>query len=323
MNSSDQLPKISVITPTLSQGGFIEETILSVLNQDYPQLEYIVIDGGSTDSTLEILHKYKKSIGYWISEPDSGQADAINKGFRRATGDLLCWINSDDILLPSALHRVAELFDPELSKQMILGDVEIENLCDSSVWLARQHGVTRENMIRNWMGSRHTWLQPGTFVSRGLFQEVGPLDAGLHLTFDREWMIRLLGAAPVVKYLDKPVARFRLHPASKTVSKPEKWVNEQILVTSRFICDSPRFAAYARAETEVCWGALPLLDASVRKVNRRGAWGWLRRAVRSSSAILLSKRWWLGLFLSFMPASLIEMVMALLSRGAGRGQGRT
>ena len=106
-NNSDW-PKISIITPSYNQGIFIEETILSVLDQNYPNLEYIIMDGGSTDNTVDIIKKYEDRITYWISEKDNGQSDAINKGFHKSTGDILHWLNSDDVLVPRALNMLVE-----------------------------------------------------------------------------------------------------------------------------------------------------------------------------------------------------------------------
>ena len=111
-------PKISVITPSYNQGQYIEETILSVLNQNYPNLEYIIMDGGSTDNTVEVIMKYADKITFWVSEKDKGQADAINRGFKKATGDILCWLNSDDYYFSETLKYVAENLD--INKKEIL-----------------------------------------------------------------------------------------------------------------------------------------------------------------------------------------------------------
>src|ERR1700733_11361468 len=113
--------KISVITPSYNQGQFIEETILSVLNQDYDNTEYIVIDGGSTDNTVEIIKKHENKLAYWVSEKDNGQSHAINKGFKLATGDIICWINSDDILIQGALKRVSQYFSDNPDKLIVNG----------------------------------------------------------------------------------------------------------------------------------------------------------------------------------------------------------
>ena len=105
-----ELPKISIITPSFNQADYLEETILSIINQNYPNLEYIIIDGGSTDNSVEIIKKHEKNIDYWVSEKDNGQSHAINKGFAKATGEILNWINSDDILAENALIKIAEAY---------------------------------------------------------------------------------------------------------------------------------------------------------------------------------------------------------------------
>ena len=116
-------PKISVITPSYNQGIYIEETIQSVLNQNYPNLEYIIIDGGSSDSTVEVIKKYESKIDFWVSEKDKGQADAINRGFAKATGDILCWLNSDDYFFPDTLKYVASQLNIE-KKEILFGEVD-------------------------------------------------------------------------------------------------------------------------------------------------------------------------------------------------------
>ena len=113
--------KISIVTPSFNQGQFLESTILSVLDQDYPDLEYIIIDGGSTDNSLEVIRKYTDRISYWVSEPDEGQSHAINKGWSMATGDIIAWINADDVYCPGAFSLVAKAFENNPDAVMVIG----------------------------------------------------------------------------------------------------------------------------------------------------------------------------------------------------------
>ena len=115
-------PRITIVTPSYNQAHFLEQTILSVIRQGYPNLEYIVIDGGSTDGSVDVLRKYEHAISYWISEPDQGPVDAINKGFRRATGSILAWLNADDLYQPGALEGVAAAFEADESADVVYGN---------------------------------------------------------------------------------------------------------------------------------------------------------------------------------------------------------
>lgn len=207
-----KLPKISVITPSFNQGRYLEQTILSVLSQDYPELEYIVIDGGSSDDSVEIIKKYAGRIAYWVSEKDTGQSNAINKGFRRATGDVLCWINSDDLLLPGALDKVGNTFAKDLSIDLLFGDTirtdaRLRILYNyffpvQSAWLARK-GVLYFN-------------QQSMFWKRELMDKVGFLDEDLHFCMDIELYMRFLSTEPRIKRLREYLAAWRLHNECKT-----------------------------------------------------------------------------------------------------------
>jgi glycosyltransferase involved in cell wall biosynthesis len=213
-----------------------------VLAQDGPEVEYIVIDGGSTDGSTEIIRRYADRLAYWTSAPDRGQADAINQGFAKATGSLLTWINSDDLLLPGALQMVAKRH-LEAPDKILLGPVI--NFVDGKRLgrLMRQHDVTPENLLALW-NLRGFWHQPGTFVPRACLASAPNLDENLHYYFDREWMVRLLAAGYGVEYLNEPVAAFRLHRASKTVTEAPTRTEELKMICERF---SSQLSAAERA----------------------------------------------------------------------------
>jgi glycosyltransferase involved in cell wall biosynthesis len=232
LQDSPAWPRITIITPSYNQGQFLEETIRSVLLQGYPNLEYMVIDGGSTDNSVEIIKKYAPWIDYWVSEPDRGQAHAINKGFARCTGDIVGWINSDDLLLPGSLTKVATAYISHPNK-ILLGDVIHFDEDRRMALTVKQRDVSFKNLALQPI-SKCAWQQPGTFIPTGSIP-LGrlALDESLRYTFDLDWMCRLLQIIDVF-YLSEPVARFRLHPNSKTVKEKLLWLPEIDEVFKRY-----------------------------------------------------------------------------------------
>ncbi len=224
-------PRISVVTPSYNQGHYIEETIRSVLFQGYPNLEYIIIDGGSTDESVNIIRKYEPWITYWVSESDRGQAHAINKGFEESTGDLLGWINSDDILLSESLWHFASAFQQN-PEALLLGDIINYREQYGFSELACQKNVTFENIVEPWRNDSH-WQQPGTYFPRTLYQQIGKFDETLCYVFDWDWMCRALQVIGV-HYLSVPVVQFRFHTMSKTVGEAIHWFKEEQIVTERY-----------------------------------------------------------------------------------------
>ena len=205
-------PKISIITPSYNQGQFIEETILSVINQNYPLIEYIIIDGGSTDNTIEIIKKYTKHITYWVSEKDSGQSEAINKGFKRATGDIVCWLNSDDILMPNAIREVANFFEEN-------NDVNILN--GYTVVIDKKSNILFNLFLLNqkkWYACHGIYYiaQPSLFWRRKIFESIGLLREDFHTLMDKEFLIKMFEKNMEIRNFKKILAGFRLHESSKT-----------------------------------------------------------------------------------------------------------
>ncbi len=211
--------KFSVVTPSLNQGEFIEDNIKSVLNQDYDNVEHIILDGGSTDNTLSVLKKYKHLI--WISEPDKGQSDAANKGFKKATGDIICWVNSDDMLVNGALHTANQFFKEYPDELGVTG--ARENIDRQAKIL----NVTPERPYTYYglLNENHNISQMATFFRRDIFEMIGYLDETLHYAMDYDFFLRFTQKKPI-SAINNILAKFRIHNLSKTSSSTVAFLHE-------------------------------------------------------------------------------------------------
>ena len=217
-----EFPKISIVTPSFNQGQFIEATILSVLEQNYPNLEYIIIDGGSSDNTIDVIKKYEHHLTFWVSEKDKGQAYAINKGLVHCTGQIFNWLNSDDYLEPGALHKISSAFS-EAKVHMVAGKVRTFSRVDQEI-------IPNQNLSAKGL---MTWapgvkfVQPGVWMRRELIEPCGGIDEQFHYAFDWDLYIRYLYHFPQVKELDELLVHFRLHENSKTQSLLDRFTIEE------------------------------------------------------------------------------------------------
>lgn len=211
------IPRISIVTPSFNQGQYLEQTIDSVLSQNHPNLEYIIIDGGSTDGSVEIIKKYEKHLDYWTSEKDNGQSHAINKGFVHATGDIFNWLNSDDYYLPDALKTVTEHFvDPSLSVLCAKSRIVQEG---KTIKISSGTDIYESNLAKTIGWARID--QPETFFRKSCLDKIGGVNQNLHYVMDKELWMRYLFHFGLdgVKEVDDQLVAFRLHETSKTSTR--------------------------------------------------------------------------------------------------------
>ena len=256
------LPRITIVTPSFNQGQYLEQTIRSVLEQNYPNLEYIICDGGSTDNSVEIIKKYEKHLSFWCSEKDRGQSHAINKGFERATGDLYAYINSDDYFLPGAFDRVASAYQ-DGGKFIVGWSQYLEPNGDFRPYPVQRHADPSDWLIKNPIP------QQSSFWASSLWKKLGPFREDLHYSFDYEYWLRLkfkAGVGPHVVH--QCLAIFRLHQASKTMSGATPFDPDDASLRNEYM---PHLSF---AERRLVRGAIRRQKA---RMNRKEGWAALKR----------------------------------------------
>jgi glycosyltransferase involved in cell wall biosynthesis len=230
MSKKDLL--VSIITPTYNSEKYLEETIMSVTKQSYPNIEYIIIDGGSKDATPDIIRKYKKNIAYWISEPDNGQTDAINKGFLKSKGDMVGWLGSDDMLYPDTIEKIVNFIEKNNINLeevgVIFGDVVALHDGKREV-LMKGNKINRRRLLNIWPQV----LQPGSLHPRWVIEKIGLPDVSLNYCMDYEYWLRILEKSKSI-YIDATLAKFRMHTESKSVSQKYKFAFEILKTNFRY-----------------------------------------------------------------------------------------
>ena len=276
------LPSVTVVTPSYNQAGFLEETIRSVLLQGYPDLEYIVMDGGSSDGSVEIIRRYEPWIAHWTSGPDGGQSDAINRGWARASGQVLAWLNSDDTYLPGAVRSAVDRLRRSPQAVLVYGRSEVCDARGAAVGTSHGRPFDAGELLRG----RCPVAQPSAFARAEAVRRVGALDTALHYAMDADLWLRLSEVGEIL-FEPRTWSRFRLHDASKT--------SEGRL---RFELDTCDFVARALARGGVpVESSRPILArqlarvalAHLRIADTTGARAYAARALREDARIVLDR----------------------------------
>lgn len=248
LNKDSSWPKISIVTPSYNQAEFLERTILSVLNQNYPNMEYIIIDGGSTDGSVEIIKKYEKYLAYWVSEKDNGQSDALNKGFRRCKGEILAYINSDDMYLPGSFFKVVKAFKTKTRINLIFGNVIHIDANDNLIGECRFTKFDFDTLIFEG-GNLH---QPATFWTREIYNKVGGFNPKYKFCMDFDFFCRIGEEKGNLIHTREYLATFRIYEKSKSSTIVNVGNMEHEEIVKRYIKNKSEF--YLSYKRLVCQG---------------------------------------------------------------------
>ena len=245
---------ISVITPSFNQAAYLKQTMDSVLSQNIPDMEYVVIDGGSTDGSVELIRSYENRLNNWVSEKDRGQADAVNKGAARTTGDVIGWLNSDDLYLPGALQKALDYLSSHPDVEAVYGDVISIDGDGKMINVMRFDQYSAEDLM-----TFRVISQPGVFFRRSAWEKAGGLDLSYHYMLDHHLWLRMISRGKFV-YLPEPLAAARFHSAAKNRAHTEDFGKEAYRLANWMLTD-PLTADRAKPIEKQIRGGAAWLDA--------------------------------------------------------------
>jgi glycosyltransferase involved in cell wall biosynthesis len=289
-------PFISVVTPSFNQGEFIRKNLESVREQNFDGVEHIVIDGGSKDQTTEILKEYPEV--QWVSEPDQGQTDALNKGIEKARGEWICWINSDDYLLPGALESFEAFVREHPEAEFVYSDCVFVDEKGEVIEKRPANYTGEKEFLYTWWRGGSGFAQPGTFFRRKLWERFGPFDISLHYTMDYDFWLKISDEVDFL-YLPAELATYRLHGSAKTSEGWDPFVREKIQVARRHwdkkgVCPKWKY----RYLLSMMWGKKQTWEGVRRwkAGHRKEAFQRWWCALQSNPLSLILCRAWLELF---------------------------
>lgn len=262
MDARNSYPKISIVTPSFNQGLFLEATIISVLGQNYPCLEYIIMDGGSTDNSLEIIKRYSDRLFYWVSEKDGGQSDAINKGFKIASGQILMWLNSDDLLMPGAFEIILKKIDLNATNIYFGNCIHFKNKngidCYGSDVVKYHHDYSLENL--------DYIIQPSSFWTKSTWEQVGVLNQEMIYAFDWEWYLRAKEKNVLFIPFIECLSLYRIHENHKSGTGGSIRNNELAVVYKKFSPSNEVLFKHLIEDRHIFDDGLPKM---LRKITRK------------------------------------------------------
>lgn len=302
-------PRISIVTPSYNQGQFIEETIRSVLLQGYPNLEYIIIDGGSTDNSVEIIKKYESWLAYWVSEKDRGQSHAINKGWEKATGEIIAYINSDDIYTLGAFEITSSHFVTESNISALVGKISYINSDSRLIGISAKPYMPCEGACDLSLADPDLWFlpQPSSFWRRHALEKIGMyVQENLHYTMDRELFYRISKIGRIA-LIDMPLASFRNHGENKSISDTLLMYKEDA-VALRHLDDGIFYHRLIRWRNARWWLARGYYFLSGRCKSRSDVLGKLFLATWYRPSYLAKRNFYLRFFRSFVSRGIYEAI---------------
>jgi len=242
-------PLVSIVTPSYQQAAYLEHTLRSVLGQDYPRLEYIVVDGGSTDGSVAVLRRYADRLAWWVSEPDEGQADALRKGFARARGEILAWLNSDDMYAPGAVASAVRALQQNPRAAWAVGDALS---VDAEGRPFHHHRAAAWDLSA--LMTLHILPQPAVFFRRAAYERVGGVDPSFRYLMDHHLWLRLARVAGPPVYVPEVWAFARYHPQAKNLAEAARF-GQEALRLARWLSTDPAYAPEYRRQRRAVWAA--------------------------------------------------------------------